>query len=168
MSRPGSDGITSFSARDAFQIAKQFVRWLAENSLIPSLPANINSRELISSMPPGKKVCFTTAEYRNLLAHADDRMKLFLLLMANCGMTQKDIADLAPDEVDWQRGMIRRKRSKTEHVQSVEVVTYKLWPETFELLKRLGQRSGHRIFGGKNKLPLVYADVRPALPDDRG
>ena len=160
MNRPNNEGITSFSAKDAFQVAKQFIRWLAENSLISSLPANINSRELIFIMPPGKKVNFSAAEFRYLLDLANDRMRLFLLLMANCGMTQKDIADLTPDEVDWQFGLIRRKRSKTKHVQSVEVVTYKLWPETFNLLQRLGQRTGERVFLGKNKLPLAYRGVR--------
>ena len=156
-----SDAITPWGAKDIYQCAKQFVRWLAESEVIGSLPANINSREMIFSMPPGKKKYFTIAEFRNLLEHAYDRTKLFLLLMANCGMTQKDIADLRQDEVDWRRGLIRRKRSKTSRFESVEVVTYLLWPETLELLKTFGQRLGDRVLPGKLGNPLVYDDIKP-------
>ena len=43
-------------------------------------------------------------------------------------------------QVDWQRGAISRKRSKTQQVVNVPVVTYRLWPQTIELLRH--HRSG--------------------------
>ena len=63
-------------------------------------------------------------------------MKAILLLMANCGMQQKDISDLRHEEVDWENGRITRKRSKTKDLVNVPEVTYKLWPLTFKLLKQ--------------------------------
>ena len=48
-----------------------------------------------------------------LVTNTSDRTKLYILLMLNCGMTQKDVADLQKTEVDWDAGYISRKRSKT-------------------------------------------------------
>eukprot|EP00456_Euglypha_rotunda_P047291 TRINITY_DN3770_c0_g1_i3.p1 TRINITY_DN3770_c0_g1~~TRINITY_DN3770_c0_g1_i3.p1 ORF type:complete len:172 (+),score=28.87 TRINITY_DN3770_c0_g1_i3:172-687(+) len=56
--------------------------------------------------------------------------------MLNCGMTQKDIADLRKSEVDLNAGRIIRKRSKTENFDSVPTVNYLLWPDTVSLLKQ--------------------------------
>ena len=64
-----------------------------------------------------------------------DKTKLYLLLMLNCGMYQNDIAELLDEEVNWKNGTITRARSKTRD-RNGPVVTYKLWPETFALLKK--------------------------------
>ena len=56
--------------------------------------------------------------------------------MLNCGMTQTDIADLEDEQVDWQKGIITRKRSKTGDRAKVPTVSYNLWPITFELLTK--------------------------------
>lgn len=64
-----------------------------------------------------------------------ERMQLYLLLMLNCGMYQNDIAELRSDEVHWKAGTLTRARSKTRE-RGGPVVTYKLWPETFALLKK--------------------------------
>ena len=63
--------------------------------------------------------------------------------MLNCGMTQRDISDLKDEEVDWNAGRIRRKRSKTANHDNVPVVEYLLWPRTFDLLKEY--RSGGEL-----------------------
>ena len=55
--------------------------------------------------------------------------------MLNCGMYQNDIAELKADEVNWKQGTLTRARSKTRE-RNGPVVTYKLWPETFALLKK--------------------------------
>ena len=57
--------------------------------------------------------------------------------MINCGMTQVDIADLQPKEVDWDRGRIRRKRSKTDDHEQVPTVDYALWPRTWQTSARV-------------------------------
>jgi integrase len=126
-------------AHSVLGATKQFIRRLAELDLMP-LPRNITSRRLSFGGTVGKKVeTYTQAEVRLLLAACPtDRTQLFVLLGLNCGMYQADVADLGIDEVDWKAGRITRARSKTEGAQEV---TYKLWPETFALLK--AQRSKH-------------------------
>ena len=61
-------------------------------------------------------------EVPKLIDEAPGQLKLHLLLMANTGMTQTDISDLHPSEVDWERGRVTRKRSKTEDRASVPTV----------------------------------------------
>ena len=56
--------------------------------------------------------------------------------MLNTGSTQKDLSDLLPTEVDWKKGTITRKRSKTAKHKGVPTVTYVLWKETFRLLQQ--------------------------------
>jgi integrase len=77
---------------------------------------------------------FTVAEVRAALLAANDRTRLFILLCLNCGMYRNDIAALRPGEVDWKAGVVTRRRSKTRE-RGGQVVSHKLWPETFALLK---------------------------------
>ena len=55
--------------------------------------------------------------------------------MLGAGFTAKDISDLHPAEVDWTEGTISRRRSKTRRHADAPTVTYKLWPQTFALLR---------------------------------
>jgi len=117
---------------------KAFVRWLWHIEAIPALPRILDGKSAalkISRSVP-KVVTFTKEEINSLLADASDRTKLYILLMLNCGMTQKDIADLLVSEVDWIEGRIIRKRSKTADCENVPIVNYQLWPETLRLLKQ--------------------------------
>lgn len=77
---------------------------------------------------------FTGEELKSLLEDASDRTKLYILLMLNCRMTLKDVADLKREEVEWDAGRIVRKRSKTSDHENVPTVNYLLWPETLRLL----------------------------------
>lgn len=125
-------------AHTLLMTAKQFIRRMAELKLI-ALPGNIDSRRFrFNHSAPAKIEVFELAEVRGMLASCDgfsERTKLYLLLMLNCGMYQNDIAELRSDEVDWKHGTIKRARSKTRERHG-PVVTYKLWPETFALLRK--------------------------------
>jgi integrase len=79
--------------------------------------------------------------------------------MLNCGMTQKDIADLQHSEVDWDAGRIIRKRSKTRKHGAVPEVNYKLWPETVRLLRQ------ERSKGQKGPV-LLNANGQPLLSEE--
>ena len=98
------------------------------------------SQFLKISKPPGKVVVFTKEEIKTLLAAASERTQLYILLMLNCGMTQKDVSDLLVSEVDWDEGRVIRKRSKTADEENVPVVNYKLWPEAVLRLLRQERR----------------------------
>lgn len=126
------------TSRHYLNTVKSFVRWLWHSEAIPSLPRVLDgkSQALTITKPASRIVVFSKEEVTGLLAAASDRTKLYILMMLNCGMTQKDIADLAVSEVDWKEGRIIRKRSKTADCENVPTVNYKLWPETFRLLQQ--------------------------------
>ena len=139
----GSGKYAPTYAHTLLMTAKQFISRLAELKLIP-LPSNIRSRRFrFNHSAPAKIETFSTEEIRTILKTAgelSDRTKLYLLLSLNCGMYQNDLAELRTDEVDWKAGTITRARSKTRE-RNGQVVTYKLWPETFALLKRYRARA---------------------------
>ena len=137
LEKTASDTWTKTTAKHYLTTAKSFVRWLWTTEAIATLPRILaeNSPSLTITVALGKIVVFTKEEITSLLA-APDRTKLYILLMLNCGMTQKDIADLAVTEVNWEEGRIKRKRSKTGDCDNVPTVNYKLWPETLRLLRQ--------------------------------
>ncbi len=126
------------TAREYLTTVKSFVRWLWELEVIAALPRVLGnkSKSLKITAENSTPVIFENDEVLRLLNNATGRTKLFMLLMLNCGMTQKDIADLRKLEVDLNAGRIIRKRSKTENFESVPTVNYLLWPETLSLLKK--------------------------------
>jgi len=143
-------------AHTLLMTAKQFISRLAELKLIP-MPGNIRSRRFrFNRSAPPKIETFTVEEIRTILNAASElseRTKLFLLLMLNCGMYQNDLAELRGDEIDWKSGTITRARSKTRE-RNGQVVTYKLWPETFKLLKKHRSEGELALTNAKGK-PLV-------------
>jgi integrase len=120
--------------------ARKFLRGLASLGLIP-VPPNLLDRLRFKAsvrdipMPDA-------AEISRVIGEAPGQLKLHMLLMLNCGFTQVDISDLRQDEVDWERGRIRRKRSKTRDQESVPVVDDPLWAGTFSLLRKYRQGDG--------------------------
>lgn len=146
-------------AHTLLMTAKQFIARLAELKLI-ALPGNIRSRRFRFNASAAKKIeTFNPEEIRELLAASTERTRLFILLMLNCGQYQNDIAELRQDEIDWQMGTITRARSKTRE-RGGPVVTYKLWPETFELLKRLRNT---QLYDDSVKLALTTERGNPLV-----
>lgn len=126
------------NASDRITTVKSLVRWLWETEALPSLPRIMNGRAKYLSITKGvaKVTVFTKDEIKTLLASASERTQLYILLMLNCGMTQKDVSDLLISEVDWDVGRVIRKRSKTADEENVPTVNYRLWPETLRLLRQ--------------------------------
>lgn len=153
---------TKTTASHYMTTVKSFVRWLWQSNAIPTLPRILDGKtkalEITKSRP--RVVTFTKEEIKNLLADASDRTKLYILLMLNCGMTQKDISDLLVSEVDWAEGRIIRKRSKTADCENVPIVNYKLWPETFRLLQQeRTPKSKDRVLTNSNGAPLWVEEI---------
>jgi len=126
------------TAQHYLKTVKAFVRWLWQIEAIPTLPRVLDGKSgplNIGSNTPAV-VVYTCDEVTRLLKAASDRTRLYILLMLNCGMTQKDISDLTVEEVDWEQGRITRKRSKTSQFENVPTVSYLLWSETFRLLRQ--------------------------------
>lgn len=141
---------------------KAFVRWLWQTNAISTLPRVLDgkSQALKITKPRPGIVTFTKEEIKALLAKASDRTKLYVLLMLNCGMTQKDISDLLVSEVDWKEGRVIRKRSKTGDCENVPTVNYKLWPETFRLLNQeRDAKSKERVVSNTNGSPVWSEEI---------
>lgn len=148
-------------ARDVFSVAKSFIRWLWERGFI-ELPKNIGSRSFRFGSPAQAVRTWTVGEFQMAVKEAPGKLKLAILLMANAGMTQGDVADLLDSEVDWAQGRVIRKRSKTAAHEHVPVVNVKLWPLTFELLKKY--RSGtERVLLTESGLPYVRKELKGGM-----
>jgi integrase len=147
---------TPITAKCYLQVARSFIRSEYESNLIALPPRNLNSKQLAFSGAIKDPVVFTVEEVRHYLGKAKDKLKLFILLMLNCGMYGSDIGTLAQNEVNWETGRICRKRTKTRNrSENVPKVDYPLWSETFRLLKCF--RSEHPtlvLLNNKNE-PLV-------------
>jgi hypothetical protein len=75
-------------------------------------------------------------------------------------MTQKDIADLVHSEVDWKAKQIVRRRSKTKSHANVPIVRYRLWGDTFKLLRsERSDGNDARVLVNANGKPLWQASV---------
>ena len=149
-------GWSSTYAGKVFCTARAFVRFLWESGLI-ELPKNINSKWRFGNGAKAVKT-WTPAEVQRVIKEAPRKLKLALLLMVNRGFTQTDVSDLGDDEVDWQAGRITRERSKTGEWENVPVVCNRLWPQTFELLKKY--RSGtERVLLTESGLAYVRKEL---------
>ncbi len=154
------EGWSASYAHDVFSAAKTFIRWLAERETVP-LPKNIGSKQFTFGSATQAISTWSVDDYKRAVDAAPDLLKLALLLMANCGMTQKDISDLLDDEVGWAKGRITRKRSKTAGEENVPVVSYPLWPLTFKLLKQF--RSGQeRVLLAEDGQPYQRVNLNDA------
>ena len=120
--------------------ARNFVRYLFEKRILDSLPRNLRNSALAFGEKPKAIKVVPVSELRAFLLAATGQTRLHVLLALNCGLSAQDISDLADHQVDWTKGTITRKRSKTGHYDDVPTVCYQLWPETLELLQRY--RSG--------------------------
>ncbi len=162
MEQARAKSLASATAKECLSSVKTFIRWLWQRDVILTLPRIMDGRTQQLNIPVDNKeiVVFTVAEIKTLLSKASQRTKLYILLMLNCGMTQKDIADLLHSEVDWKAKRIVRRRSKTKSHASVPIVRYRLWDETFKLL--LAERStgkDERVLLNTNGKPLWQENV---------
>jgi len=148
------DGEISQSyANGRMRVAKQLVTWLWEREECEQ-PRNF--RKLCISISRKEIEVFEVEELRALVGRADGEKKLWLLLMANCGFTQRDISELRQVEVDWSKGRIKRRRSKTGDMENCPVVDYKLWPETLRLLQAHRSKDAQRVLLNRRGEPLWW------------
>ena len=65
-------------------------------------------------------------------------------------MTQRDISDLTQDQVNWEQGIITRKRSKTANHENVPTVSYPLWSSTLSLLRQFHNKEAPTVLTTEN------------------
>lgn len=135
---------------------KRFIRWCWSEELLDQLPRNIDTKEYADDLSTSaKEVEVMPIEiWRELYDASSDRTKLYMLIAANCGFSQADIADLRPTEYSKETAIITRKRTKRKHDPKAPVIEYKLWPKTKELLDN---------FASDGELLLVNEDGKPLI-----
>ena len=141
-----------------FRHSRNFLDWLGEKGLIQP-PVNLHSRRYRFVGGHKDVPTIPVEEVTKILAKTHGMLRLHILLFLNCGMTQVDISDLHPSEVDWQRGRITRRRSKTEKKETTPVVSYKLWQETMTLLKQFGHHEGDHVLLTHTGRPWVRDQI---------
>ena len=82
--------ISAKTAAGRLSTLKQFIRALWEIELI-ELPRNIESRRMKITVKPPEKATVPPADLKKLINAAEDRTRLYLLLMLNSGFTQTNI-----------------------------------------------------------------------------
>lgn len=151
---------SSAYAKNRLDTSTQFTRWLWREETLADLPRVIESRSFSINAATAPIKTFTADEIKALLAGSEGQNKLCMLLALNTGMTQRDISDLRPGEVDWEAGVIRRKRSKTRQHENVPEVAYQLWPETFSLLKKCRRLDCPQVLANENGAPLLVSSLK--------
>jgi integrase len=151
----GEEEITCWAGRDRLQVAKQFIRHCWELDVI-ELPRNIESRNLTISCTPGDINPMPVAELQKRVKKATGRLRLELLLMANCGFYQVDCADLQHSEINFKTSTITRKRSKTKKEANAPTVTWNLWESTVALLRQEATTEGGNVLATRNGLATVH------------
>ena len=169
----GEHPISRSYAMDCLKTLKHFVRFLVDDfGAIEHLPKNFG--KLFIEVPITSVETFDVATIHQLLrggrldekplsqsqAEADERLRLYFLLMLNCGFYQIDCAELRQSQVDWSNGRITRKRTKLENSGgNVPTVTYQLWEETFSLLFQHRSSDPQRVLVNRNGKPCVTKNI---------
>jgi integrase len=144
LSRIGAGECSPEYGKKLLRSARVFIEYLVGLKRIEE-PGNLNDKRMKITVPKREIEVFEVQEITRLIQESRDTVRLLILLALNTGMTQVDISDLSHDEVDWERGKLTRKRSKTANHANTPVVEYSLWPETFALLIRLRSSDAERV-----------------------
>jgi integrase len=134
--------------------ARSWIEYLTALRRIPA-PGNLHDKKMRFHIPKKTIEVFEGPEIKRLLDESRDMIRVMILLALNCGMTQIDISDLTHNEIDWGRGRLTRKRSKTADHAKTPLVEYPLWSETFALLARLRSSDPVRVLVTKSGKPWV-------------
>lgn len=128
----------------------KWMHWLADENFLEALPKDMNRYAKVKSLGGGPKEFFTVDEVKRLYAAANERMKLWILLGLNAGLTQREIATLEASMIDWDNGILERPRNKTG-----ELTRAKLWPVTLSKLKQQRSPNGSPLLVTASGQPLV-------------
>jgi hypothetical protein len=141
--------------RKRLLFARTFISWLVEQELIPGFASLFAKRYKFGAsdkeVPP-----LTADQVREMVESTSGILKCFLAVMANTGASQKDLADMKPDE--YKAGRITRRRSKTE-TRNTRVVSWKLWKVTRDLIDEFKQEGGSHLFLTQSGKPWVRDEL---------
>ena len=155
------------TVKTIFMTTRQFIGRLQEMGTIAPL-GNLQSKRFRFGDGAKEVVRFSCEDTKQLITSAlafSRRTSLYILLGLNCGFYQNDIAELDETEVNWDEETITRPRSKIQ--SAAAKTTWKLWPETLELLKEFrakkqvpNKRGKNRVILTEDGSPLVVGELR--------
>lgn len=145
------------SQKECFNVFKRFVRFASSQGLL-DLPRNLDSRLFSFANNPTKIKTYPLAEVRQMLHGLSERLRLYALLALNCGMLGVDMATLKHEELQSNR--IIRKRTKTKSQANCPEVEYVLWDETIRLLNRYPRLHEEYVLTSKTGTPLWRCEVK--------
>jgi integrase len=119
---------------------RRFIYWLWTEKQIEELPRNLKYKQH-RKKKVHKEVKRFTGVKQALEALPEDK-RLWAMLGLNCGMTNADLGEASWNQIDDENWTLTRRRVKTGENPKTPTVTYKLWPETIALLKKLSKRKG--------------------------
>jgi integrase len=142
-------------AEDVFCTFRQMLNWCGDREIYAAPAVLLRKKKWTFSKGTQLKAAkpkrpLLSADIKRMLKVAKPEMQCFILLALNTGMTQQDLADLQPEEVDWKNGRLTRVRSKLKTNSTAQTINYVLWSATFTLLKRFGKKTGERVFVSRN------------------
>jgi integrase len=149
--------ISRKTAADRMNALKQFLkdRWRLRRVEMPR-----NFDEVGIKVGHKEPKPYDLAQVKSILAatSAQPRVRLYTLLSLNCGMTQIDIANLRQSEI--KDGRIIRKRTKEEDEKGTPTIEYKLWGETWDLLRQHRSKDKNLALMSQRGTPLYQETIK--------
>jgi len=139
---------------------RNFVRHVVRKRLIP-MPLNMDSDDLTFEVTTKQKPKPVMSDVREFLGSLPDRLRLYALLAANCGLNNADIGKLTVGQIDFAARTLTRKRVKTAKHANVPTVVYRLWDETVRLLRQEMTEDGEYVLLDSKGQPL-YIEKKDA------
>lgn len=149
--------ISGETAKKRLATIARVIRWGYKRRYVGEMPRNLDREFAAVPIPEPEPNFLSVDEVRQVFLNASTRTRLYILLALNAGYTQREIALLEHAHVDWDTGVITRKRPKTSKPQ-----VHKLWPSTLKLLRAEATPGGPKglvLLGAKGN-PLIVQEVR--------
>ena len=126
----GEHQIGKTTLKKRLDAVRKWLLWLVDQNILKELPKDLSSYSRVRLDKP-VPMFWTVDEIKLLLNRASERTKLYIMMSLNLGYTQRDIATLEANMVDWDTGIITRDRQKSGVPSKA-----KLWPSTLSLLQK--------------------------------
>lgn len=145
-------GISAISAKKRLQYLSRFIHWTVEREILAGVPLIVNRKFSAIKLPAPKPRFFTVEQVHCLLQNSSPLMGACILLAINTGFTQVDLSTLEHSHIDWESGILKRLRNKTQVPSE-----YILWPETIAAVQAV------RTNAKKSKLLLLSDTGKPLV-----
>jgi integrase len=157
----GIEGLSGGYKKRIQATARMLIETMVERKAL-ALPGNLYSKLLVFRKSPTTPNPSDMPTITRLLALVHGQTRLHVFLMLNTGMLPKDISEMRHEMIDWKAGTITRKRTKLKDCESAPTVTYRLWPETMELLRQWRSKHPEFVLVTKSGKPWVVNEITSA------